>query len=89
MEKFDYGATGNKGWGRSAHSATVAHIEDGGGFSGEPMLFANDSGTGVRIRYKPKHRIRAHRTASKKRHAVGIAGQGSLFEIDFRSAKTA
>jgi len=70
-----------------AKTATI--IKGDNVFCGGAMLFANDGGTGGRIRYKPKHRIRTYRRASKKRSSAGPAGQGTLFETDFGSARTA
>ena len=58
-------------------------------FQPEPMLFTDDSGAGVAVRHQPKHRIRAYSRTAKKRHAPGASGQGTLFEPDFKSAKTA
>ena len=55
----------------------------------EPMLFADDSGVGGAVRHKPKHRVRAYSRAAKKRVTFGAGGQGTLFEPDFKSAKTA
>jgi hypothetical protein len=59
------------------------------GFSGEPMLFADDWRVGRRVRHKPKHHIRAYRRTAKKRTTVSGCGQGSLFDADLRSAKSA
>jgi hypothetical protein len=59
------------------------------GLSGEPLLFADDIRVGLRIRHKPKHHVRAHRRASKKRHGLGISGQGTLFDADIKSARIA
>ncbi len=58
-------------------------------FSVEPLLFADDIRVGVRIGHKPKHHVRAHRRASKKRHGIGISGQGSLFDANGQSARIA
>lgn len=66
-----------------------AGAEGGGGVSSEPMLFADDWRAGRQIRHKPKHRIRAYRRAAKKRAAVEFSGQGTLFEADGKSTKTA
>ena len=70
-------------------AASVATAESDSPFSGEPMLFAHDCRTGKRTAHKPKHRIRAHRRAAKKGASASIPGQGTLFEIDFKGAKTA
>lgn len=58
-------------------------------FQPQPMLFSDDWRIGNHAWSKPKHYIRAHRGTAKKRHALVAAGQGSLFEVDFKSAKTA
>jgi hypothetical protein len=58
-------------------------------FSGQPGLFADDWRAGGTIKYKPNYRIRAHRAAAKKRSCFGPGGQGTLFETDFKGAKTA
>jgi len=58
-------------------------------FSGEPMLFADDWLTGVRVCHKSKHSIRTYSRAAKKKSSHDSSGQGSLFEADFKSAKTA
>ena len=59
------------------------------GISDEPLLFADDIRISMRIGHKPKHHVRAHRRTSKKRHGLEIAGQGSLFDADFKSARIA
>ena len=58
-------------------------------FPGQQLLFADDSRAGKSVRHKPKHRIRAHHRAAKKGTAFAVAGQGSLFDDNFKSAKTA
>lgn len=55
----------------------------------EPRLFTDDWRAGIRAGRKPKHRIRAFRRTVKKRHAAVLSEQGSLFETNFKSAKTA
>jgi hypothetical protein len=75
--------------GGTADSASTATAADGGLFGREPMLFPDYSGAGVRIRHKPKHRIRAYRRTPKKRSVVRLAEQGTLFEPHFKSARTA
>lgn len=75
--------------GDTAHAKAIAVATNGRAFSAEPMLFPDPGGNGVRIKHKPKHRIRAYRRVAKKGSAVRFAEQGSLFESQFRSAKTA
>ncbi len=62
---------------------------DGGAISGEPMLFPDLRRNGVRIEPKPKHRLRAHHRAAKKGSALRFAQQGTLFDVDFTSARIA
>jgi len=58
-------------------------------FSGEPLLFPDLGRNGIRIKHKPKHRIRtSHRTA-KKEITFRIPKQGSLFEGQFTRARIA
>ncbi len=75
--------------GDTAHAKTIAVAKNGRAFSAEPMLFPDPGGNGVRIKHKSKHRIRAYSRVAKKGSALRFAEQGSLFEGQFRSAKTA
>lgn len=90
-EKLEYAVKNSKAENDagSAHPATDAVIKSNRLLSTEPMLFADACGAGLRIGHKPKHRIRTYRRTSKKRPAFGLPGQGSLFETDFESAKSA
>jgi hypothetical protein len=67
-----------------AASDTVAANNRPG--AGESLLFPDDWRIGGRAGHKPKHHIRAHRRASRKRAVVGAAGQGTLFEADVKGA---
>jgi len=58
-------------------------------FSEQPGLFADDRRAGGVAGRKPNYRIRAHRAVAKKRACFEPAGQGTLFELDFKGAKTA
>ena len=87
-EKVKYGVRNSKAVGR-AYAAPTTIIESNRRFQGEPMLFADDRGIGVGVGRKSKHRIRAYRRAAKKKPAFQVPGQGSLFEPDFKSARTA
>ena len=58
-------------------------------FPGQQLLFTDYSRAGKSVRHKPKHRIRAHHRAAKKGTAFELAGQGSLFDDNLKSAKTA
>jgi len=55
----------------------------------EPMLFSDDSRAGRRAGHKSKHRVRAHRRTSKKRSPDGMRRQGTLFDANLKSARTA
>lgn len=86
-QEFENALRGSSHEPTDAETATI--IKGDNVFCGGAMLFANDGGTGGRIRYKPKHRIRTYRRAAKKRSSDGLPGQGTLFETDFGSARTA
>jgi hypothetical protein len=58
-------------------------------FSAEPLLFPDLVRNGIRIKHKPKHRIRTSHRASKKGAAFRIPKQGSLFESQFPRARIA
>jgi hypothetical protein len=58
-------------------------------FSAEPLLFPDLVRNGIRIKHKPKHRIRASNRAAKKGAAFRIPKQGSLFEGQFARARIA
>ena len=62
---------------------------NGGPFSGELLLFPDIGGDGIRIKHKPKHRIRASHRTAKKGTAFRIPKQGSLFEGQFARARIA
>ena len=72
-----------------AYAPATAVADNGGAFSAEPMLFPDLGGIGIRVKPKPKHRIRTYRRAAKKGAALRFVEQGSLFEAQFRSARTA
>jgi len=79
---------------RGAYAAAGSVAEHNCGVSDQPGLFADDWRAGAAVKHKPNNRIRAHRTTAKKRASVGSAvpfdeGQGTLFELDFKGAKTA
>ena len=73
----------------TANSSPASASADGGAFSGEPMLFPNHRRDGVRIEHKSKHRLRAHQRVAKKGSALRFAQQGTLFDVNFTSAKIA
>jgi hypothetical protein len=74
---------------KPSHAASSTVIKGDRSGPGEPMLFPDDWRVGVRAGHKPKHRIRAYRRAAKKRSALVLPGQGTLFEVDFKSARSA
>lgn len=87
-EKLEYAVKNNQ-LDKPAHATPTTIIKSNRRFSDEPMLFANDYRIGVRTEHKQKHRIRAHRKTAKKRSALSMSWQGSLFETNFKSARTA
>ena len=87
-EEFENAANHNAGE-KPNHAAPATIIKGDSLFTGQPMLFPDDSRTRRRTQHKPKHRVRTHRRNAKKKPTAGIAGQGSLFEANFQSAKTA
>jgi hypothetical protein len=79
---------------RTANASAGPVIEQNIGFSLQPGLFADDWRAGRNAGYKPNNRIRAHRAVAKKRICFGQAGpfdkaQGTLFDAELKSAKTA
>ncbi len=79
---------------RGAYAAAGSDAKHHRGVSKEPGLFADDWRISSAAKHKPNNRIRAHRATAKKRACVGSAvpfdeGQGTLFELDFKGAKTA
>ena len=55
----------------------------------QPMLFPGDWGIAAQTGHKTKRCIRAYHRTAKKRLPLSLSGQGSLFEPDRKSAKTA
>ena len=86
-ERLEYAVTLNKA-DAPADPAPVANIKGNFKVHGQPMLFADDWRVGEQAGHKPKHRVRAHRRTPKKRPAFAPSG-GTLFEPNFKSAKTA
>ena len=68
------------------NTQTVTTAPDGCDVEGQKLLFTDDSRTSPTVEHKPKHRVRTHRRTAKKRPALRIAGQGSLFEAHAQSA---
>ncbi len=86
-EKLKY-ASNNKPK-AAVNSATTSVTKNDSKFRDEPMLFADDSRISINTGNKPKHRIRTYKRTAKKRSSISIPGQGSLFEVDVKSARTA
>jgi len=79
---------------RGAYAEAGSVTNRNRGVSGEPGLFADDWRISSAAKHKPNNRVRAHRATAKKRASLGTAvsfdeGQGTLFELDFKGAKTA
>jgi hypothetical protein len=80
-----------------AYASTGPDVKHNRWISDQPGLFADDWRAGGTIKYKPNYRIRAHRAVAKKRSCFRPGGQrfdklttqGTLFETDFKGAKTA
>ena len=68
---------------------TTAVIKSNCDLQDQQMLFPDDCRAGLSTGHKPKHRIRTYRRTTKKKAPAQLPGQGSLFEADFRCAKTA
>jgi hypothetical protein len=73
----------------STDAASTPAPANSGTFPGEPLLFPDLGRNGIRIKHKPKHRIRASRRTAKKGAAFRIPKQGSLFEGQFTRARIA
>ena len=86
-ERLEYAVTLNKA-DAPADPAPVTNIKGNFKVQGQPMLFPDDWRAGRQTGHKPKHRVRAHRRTPKKRPAFAPSG-GTLFEANFKSAKTA
>lgn len=71
---------------KQSHSATNSASLSDKKVSGQQLLFADDWGAGERAGHKPKHNVRAHRRASKKRVSFKWHRQSSLFGAELRSA---
>lgn len=74
---------------KTPHPATASTVKNGSSLPDQQMLFPDDGGDSRRASNKPKYRIRTYRRAAKKKALVGIFGQGSLFDDNLKSARTA
>ncbi len=71
------------------YPATARIIKSDSLLSGQQMLFPDNRRISIKSVHKQKHRIRTHHRTAKKRPSLSIAGQGSLFDDNFKSARTA
>jgi hypothetical protein len=74
---------------KTADPAPAPVVNDGSSLPEQQMLFPDDGGDSRRASNKPKYRIRTYRRASKKKAPVSLFGQGSLFDDNLKSARTA
>ncbi len=74
---------------RSGYAKTTSIASINSTIPNQSQLFTDDWRVSMRTGHKPKHRIRTHQRTSKKRTSFSDSGQGSLFEVDFKSARTA
>ena len=79
---------------RGTYASAGSVVKHNRGVSDEARLFADDWRISTAAKHKPNNRIRAHRAVAKKRACTGAAvpfdeSQGTLFELDFKGAKTA
>jgi hypothetical protein len=74
---------------KTTHAQTTTALKDNSQLSGQPMLFPDDYGISDTTGHKQKHRVRTPGRIKKKKAPVSIFGQGSLFEDNLQSAKTA
>jgi hypothetical protein len=74
---------------KTADPAPAPVANDGSSLPDQQMLFPDDGGDSRRASNKPKYRIRTYRKASKKKALVSLFGQGSLFDDNLKSARTA
>ena len=72
-----------------ADPSSTANIKSHKNLPKQQMLFSDDCRTGKSNINKQKHNIRAHRKPANKRPALNIAGQGTFFDNNFKSARSA
>ena len=86
-------ASGNLKYEKSIPSGTdsssASNIKSNQHISDQQMLFADDCRVVNADINKPKHNIRTHRKPANKRPPLHIAGQGTFFDDNFKSAKSA
>ena len=74
---------------KKPHTTTITNIKSHSRVSGQQLLFTDNSRISIGSVGKQKHRLRTHHRATKKRASHSFTGEGSLFDPDFKSAKTA
>jgi hypothetical protein len=74
---------------KQAHATTEPAAQSDSLVPIQSVLFPDNWRTGRPTPNKPKYRIRTHRGTAKKRRPLSDTCQGSLFETDLKSTKTA
>jgi len=64
-------------------------IESDSSFPAQPMLFPGDWAVAAQTGHKTKRGIRTYHRTAKRKPALSLSTQGSLFETNFKSKKTA
>jgi len=75
--------------GTNAYKPKVAIVRGGRRFLPEPTLFGAECTDIALAVPRPRHRVRIHHKTVKKRGVHKVARQGTLFELERKSAKTA
>jgi len=73
----------------TTHTSPIAIIKSNRFLAENQVLFADNCGAGKSIEHKQNYRIRTYNRAAKKKPAFRLLRQGSLFEINLKSARTA
>lgn len=87
-QEIGYGIKG-KSKPEQSDAAAGAVAQGNIGISSGQLLFSDDWGAGRKAGHKPKHRLRAHRRAAKKRVSFELLGQGTLFRADLQGTASA
>ena len=87
-EKPFYVAQGTRA-DRTTYTSPDSIVKNNRRVCDQRWLFADDWRAGGAVGRKPTHRIRAHRAIAKKRVCFAPAESRTLFEPDFKGAKTA
>jgi hypothetical protein len=88
LEKSNYGKFKSKP-SEKDYSKTTADSSANSPMYSQKRLFSDDCPDSKRTRNHPKHRIRTHRRTSKKGSSFQYPGQGTLFELNKTSSRTA